>query len=294
MTDSVARPLTLVGFGPVGRCIVGRAGPAADIRLIGRGWPYPGVELPGARMDLDVPGQTLGDPLAGRFLIVSVPPSRNGNVDLRTANLVSAIDSRIRRTGEMPAGLLYVSTTGVYGDCGGDWVDESRPVNPGTARARRRVSAEQQWIEAAERWSVPWTVLRVPGIFACDKLDAARVAQGAPVIAPEQASWSNRVHIEDLADACLILARPGAPTGVFNISDGNPSTLTEYSWALADYFGLPRAPVADRETVLANASPMLREFLSESKRVDSGRLRAAIGWQPRYPDLETALASCPR
>lgn len=294
MTSRTPLPLALVGFGPLGRCIAERAGPSADIRLVGRGWPYPGVDLPGTRLDLDVPGQMLDEPVAGRFLIVSVPPNRNGNADLRTGNLVSALDARLRRSGERPAGLLYISTTGVYGDCGGEWVDESRPVNPGTARARRRVSAEQQWQQAAQRWGLPCTILRVPGIFACDKLDPARVAQAAPVMDPREAPWSNRVHIEDLADACLALASPGAPAGVFNISDGSPSSLTEYSWALADHFSLPRPPVADRETVLANASPMLREFLSESKRIDARRLREALGWQPRYPDLSAALAACAR
>jgi len=290
--DPVLPPLALVGFGDIARRIVRQARaqtPDRAILSLSRQLPDSGFDgILGHRLDLDDPGLTLPVDLHGTCLIHLAPPAANGDDDPRTRRLISAIEAQ----GRYPARVIYISTTGVYGDCKGAWVDETHPLNPANPRSRRRMSAESQWRQSCSRWSVPLVILRVPGIFACERLNLTRVLRQMPVVCPDEAAFSNRIHAEDLAEVCLRLSEADAPVGIFNIADDQPSSMTDYVWQLADHFGVPRSPCRPKAEVMAGASPMLREFLGESKRVRNDKLKTMLGWQPRWPTLASALRDC--
>lgn len=220
------------------------------------------------------------------------PPPTQGTEDSRLRRWLASAERQPR-----PAQLIYASTTAVYGDVAGAWVDEQTAPNPAHDRGRRRLDAErtaQAWCAAR---GVPLTVLRITGIYAADRLPLDKIRAGQPVVCPEEAPWSNRIHADDLADICSrLIARcaAGAPvTGVFNISDNQPLPMSLLYQRTAQHFGLPLPPCRPLAEILASASPMAREFLSESKRVNARAIQQALDWQPRYPSIEATLATCP-
>ncbi|MFI9654437.1 NAD-dependent epimerase/dehydratase family protein [Guyparkeria sp. GHLCS8-2] len=219
------------------------------------------------------------------------PPPREGQADSRLASWLAGAT-------QPPAGLVYISTTGVYGDHGGDWVDEATPPAPAHDRGRRRLDAETRCQQYARDLHIPTCTLRVTGIYACDRLPVEKVRQGTPVPAGREAPWSNRIHAEDLADILRLLVdriETGQPvTGTFNVSDNHPTPVNVTYRQIAAHFDLPQPPEAPLATILEQASPMAREFLSESRRVDASAIQRGLGWQPRYPTLAAALADCPR
>ena len=222
--------------------------------------------------------------LTGRVLYWFVPPPAQGLLDSRLAAGLGAI-----RRGFEPVRIVLVSTTGVYGDCGGEWVDESRPVNPKSDRSQRRVDAEQKLQKWCQGRDVSSVVLRVPGIYGPGKLPLKRLRAGHPVLAPQVSPWSNRVHAHDLVAACLAAARLEKPARVYNVSDDNPSSMTDFLFRVADATGLPRPPVIGREQQEEALSAGLLSYLAESKRIDNTLMREHLGVVPRYPDLATGL-----
>jgi Nucleoside-diphosphate-sugar epimerases len=238
--------------------------------------------LDGQRLDLDAEAiAPLAQEPIGRLFYL-VPPARDGVTDRRLRAFLAALPSP-------PARLVYLSTSAVYGDCGGDWVDESAPLNPGHDRGRRRVDAERAVREYADAQGVRGVIARVPGIYGPGRLPEQRLRARQPLVMPGQSPWSNRIHAEDLVTALLCLAERGTAGAAYNVSDGRPTTMTDYLQACARRLGLPSPPLAPLERVRESAGPMLREFLSESRRLDNGALRA-LGWQPRYPSVEEGLA----
>ena len=141
------------------------------------------------------------------------------------------------------------------------------------------------------RHDVPVVALRVPGIYGAGKLPLKRLREGLPVLAPDLAPWSNRVHVEDLISACLAAARIADPLLVYNISDGHPSTMSDFFFGVADASGLPRPPVVDRQEATAALSAEMRSYLAESKRIDNTRMREHLGIDERYPDLASGLST---
>jgi nucleoside-diphosphate-sugar epimerase len=178
------------------------------------------------------------------------------------------------RRGRAVRRLVYASTTGVYGDAGGAWVDETRACAPQTDRARRRVAAEQAWRAAgrAAGWAV--SILRVPGIYAGDREGgpAARVRRGAPVLRPEDDVYTNHIHAEDLARACGLALFRGRPQRVYQVCDDSQRRMGEHFELVADACGLPgrRASAAPRPWP---SSPVQMSFLSESRRLTNGRMK---------------------
>tara|TARA_B100001142_G_C13675415_1_gene399877 strand:- start:56 stop:493 length:438 start_codon:yes stop_codon:yes gene_type:complete len=137
---------------------------------------------------------------------------------------------------------------------------------------------------------IPIVALRVPGIYGAGKLPLKRLREGLPVLAPELAPWSNRVHVEDLISVCLAAARIEHPLAVYNVSDGHPSTMTDFFFSVADITGLPRPPVVDKQEATAALSAEMRSYLAESKRIDNTRMREHLGVDVRYPDLASGLS----
>jgi nucleoside-diphosphate-sugar epimerase len=145
----------------------------------------------------------------------------------------------------------------------------------------------RKWCDAL---GVALVALRVPGIYGPGKLPLKRLRARQPVLAPALCPWSNRVHVEDLVSACLVAARIGEPRPVYNISDGHPSTMTDFFFQVADAVDLPRPPVIDAETARSQLSPEMRSYLAESKRIDNTLMREHLGAVIRYPGLATGLA----
>ena len=234
--------------------------------------------------DLDTE-TTFSVPVTDRMLYWFAPPPPDGSQDLRLRNLTQCLLA----DGQAPSRVVLISTTGVYGDCQGAWVTEEQALAPRTDRARRRVDAEIVMRDWCDALGIALVVLRVPGIYGPGKLPLKRLRARQPVLAPALCPWSNRVHVEDLVRACLAAARIGEPRSVYNISDGHPSSMTDFFFRVADAVGLPRPPVIDAETARSQLSPEMRSYLAESKRIDNTLMREHLGAVIRYPRLATGL-----
>jgi len=232
--------------------------------------------------DLDRADTLRGLPVGASVWYYFAPPPPQGEGDPRLAGLLA---------GPLPRRLVYISTSGVYGDCGGAWVDEDWPVNPRSDRARRRAAAESCLRAWAGARGVDAVVLRVPGIYGPGRLPEERIRRGVPVVREEESPWSNRIHADDLAQACFLAARRGRAGGVYNASDGNPSTMTDYFFQVADHLGLPRPPTIAMEEARRVLGPGILSFLEESKRLDNRRMLRELGVVLRYPDLAGGLAA---
>lgn len=206
------------------------------------------------------------------------PPPPSGDTDPRLRRWLAR--NRAER-------LVYLSTSGVYGDCAGRWIDESEPLKPQTDRARRRLDAERAL--AGHDHAV---ILRVPGIYGPGRLPLERLRQNLPVVREDQCPPSNRIHAEDLADAAVAAAEHGTPGAAYNVSDGNPTSMTDYFLRCAALLGLPEPPRVSLEEARRTFTPAMLSFLEESKRLDTRRMREELGVLPRYPDLESGLSSC--
>lgn len=224
-------------------------------------------------------------------LIHLAPPPREGWGDPRTTALTRALRQRGRlRT------LVYGSTSGVYGDCGGDWVAESRPLRPDTARAWRRVDAEAsvRFHGRASQASGPvrTCVLRIPGIYAPDRdggTPSDRLHKGTPVLRAEDDVYTNHIHADDLARACLAALWRGRPQRSYNVCDDSALKMGDYFDLAADLYGLPRPPRLPRSTAQDQLPLMLLSFMSESRRLDNQRLKRELRLVLRHPTVASGL-----
>lgn len=239
--------------------------------------------VPGIRRDLA--GDDLGDlPLAGAEVFHLAPPPRRGVEDTHTRRLVDVFT----RAGQ-PRRLVYVSTTGVYGDCGGAWVDETWPTRPGADRSRRRWDAEQ----TLRQWSLETggelVILRVAGIYGPDRLPLERIRQGLPLVRPEESPYTNRIHVADLVSALMAAMERGRNGAVYNACDGHPSTMAEYFLAIAAAVGLPAPPLIPIAEASGQLSEGMLSYLAESRRLSNHRLLEELGLSLRYPTLQDGL-----
>lgn len=235
------------------------------------------------RCDLDV-DDLPGLPSRGAALFYLAPPVDVGTDDLRIERVLAHLEI----TG-VPARFLYMSTTGVYGDCGGRWIDESAPLNPYTHRAQRRISAECAVRKWCRERGIPWVILRVPAIYGPGRLLIERLKSGQPTVRPEQCSYTNRIHVHDLVTVCRTAMARAPGDSVYNVSDGNPSTITDYLFQLAELTGLPPPPLISMQEAEKSLSPSLMSFLKESKRIHNLKMLEELGVMLRYPDLKSGL-----
>ena len=225
--------------------------------------------------------------LADAVLHLAPPPSQ-GQTDPRTRNLLQAL-ARSRRV----RCLVYASTSGVYGDAAGERFDETRAVNPGTARARRRVDAEVAVRHHGRAFGVRASILRVPGIYALDREGGdprERVRRGTPVLVPADDVYTNHIHADDLARACAAALVRGAPQRVYHVSDSSELKMGDHFDAVADAFGLPRPQRMRRSEASRSLSEVQMSFLSESRRLNNRRLIEELGVDLRYPTPAKAWA----
>jgi nucleoside-diphosphate-sugar epimerase len=231
--------------------------------------------------------------LATRVLHLA-PPAREGAGawwrDARTAALV-----RVLRLRSLPSVLVYGSTSGVYGDCGGALVNETRAVHPDTPRAHRRVDAER-----AVRWfgraGVAARILRIPGIYAPDRergTPRERLLKGTPVLRTEDDVFTNHIHADDLARACVAALWRGGPQRVFHVNDDSEIKMGDYIDLAADLYGLPRPPRIARDAAQAQVPLSLLSFMGESRRMDNTRLKRELRVRLLHPTVASGLRAHP-
>ena len=237
--------------------------------------------------DLDVSASLRDLPVKNALIYYFAPPPGKGVTDPRMETFVSILDSS-----ELPKRVVLISTTGVYGDCRGEWVTEDRPPNPQADRAKRRLAAETVLRRWSEKNSVPIVILRVPGIYGRGYLPEERLRARDPVLHEEESPFSNRIHADDLARACFIAGHHANPGTLYNVSDGHPTTMTDFFYRVADAFGIPHPPAITLEQARRRLGAEMPSYLAESKRIDNRRMREELGVELIYPDLATGLPSC--
>jgi nucleoside-diphosphate-sugar epimerase len=234
--------------------------------------------------DLDDPASLNRLDLGGSTLYYFAPPPASGALDSRMRHFVTALDPAAP-----PRQIIYISTSGVYGDNRGEWVTEEDPVNPQAERARRRVDAERVVTGWCTAHQVSLTILRVAGIYGPDKLPVKRLQQGTPVLREEECGYTNRIHVEDLVTICVAAAGQGRGVAIYNVSDGHPGTMTGYFNAVADALRLPRPPAITLAQAQQQLTPAMLSYLTESRRLDNHKLLIELGITLRYPDLAAGL-----
>jgi nucleoside-diphosphate-sugar epimerase len=228
--------------------------------------------------------------LATRVLHLAPPPGE-GQVDLRSLALARALRRRV-----LPRALVYVSTSGVYGDCSGDWVAESRPVAPATARALRRVNAERA-LRHLGRAGLSMSILRVPGIYAVDReggTPEARLRRGTPVLAAQDDVYTNHIHADDLARACVAALWRGRPQRAYNVADDSQMKMGDYFDLAADLYGLPRPPRVPRSVAQEQLPLSLLSFMGESRRLVTTRMVRELRLRLLYPTVQVGLRPAPQ
>lgn len=212
------------------------------------------------------------------------PPANGGPIDLRTRNLLAALAPR-GRGAMLPQRFVYLSTSGVYGDCAGEWVEETRAPNPRTERARRRLDAERALGEWGERNKIETVILRVPGIYASDRLPLDRLIRGTPALRPEEDVYTNHIHADDLAAILVAALESKGACGIYNTTDDGPMKMGDFFDLVADRAGLARPPRVSREEAVRRLPPELLSFMSESRRLVNRRMKAELGARLRYPTV---------
>jgi nucleoside-diphosphate-sugar epimerase len=286
MEDKPEIPVLIVGCGYIGRRVAARLlaqsyvvcglvrsddGVAALRRA--------GVGVLQADLDGELP------PISAGEIYYFAPPPGEGEQDTRMRRFLAALTVAPRK-------MVYISTSAVYGDCKGAWIDETQPLRPATGRGLRRLDAERQLMTWADAHDSQWLILRVPGIYGPDKLPLARLRKGLPVLCEDESPYTNRIHGDDLAAICVAAMQSEHHHTVYNVSDGHPSNMTDYFFRVADAAGLPRPPVVSRAQADAVLSAGMRSFLQDSRRMKNDRLLRELCIELQYPDLEAGLKSC--
>ena len=288
--------LLIVGCGDIGQRVLRDLG--RRVRVIAL------TSSPGRRASLRAAGALplLGDldapaslhrlaGIATRVLHLAPPPSEGGAGgqwwhDPRTLAL-----TRVLRLRTPPLALVYGSTSGVYGDCQGEQVRETRSVAPHTPRAQRRVDAERA-VRFLGRSGVRASILRIPGIYAPDRPGGTpreRLIKGTPVLDAADDVYTNHIHADDLARACIAALWRGKPQRVVHVSDDSVLKMGDYFDLAADLYGLPRPPRLPRDAAQASLPLALLSFMSESRRLDNTRLKTELRVRLGWPDVVNGL-----
>ncbi len=281
------KKILIVGFGDVAERLVkryaGQAGfvgltrrpeRAAALRALGV-IPYVG--------DLDTPQSLRRLPRVDGVLHFAPPPA-DGTTDPRTAHLLHALSRRGK-----PGALVYISTSGVYGNCGGDWVAETRTVAPVNGRAVRRVDAERQLRAWGEALRVQVSILRAPGIYAADRLPLERIRRGTPALVSRDDSYTNHIHADDLARLAWAALFRGRSQRIYHAVDARPLKMGDWFDSCADAFDLQRPLRVNRAEAEKVLSEALLSFLRESRQLSNVRTTRELRLKYRYPTSDDLL-----
>ncbi len=224
------------------------------------------------------------------ILFYLVPPPGGGIADSRARNFIARISAA-----EKPAKIVYMSATSVYEEGSGKTVTEESPTIPGSAMGRRRLDAEAAFREYGAAGGVPIVILRISGIYGPGRLPLMQITQGQPLLNEDETGPSNRIHADDLAAVCIAAAEKGVDGEIFNVSDGNPLSMTTYFNACADALGLPRQRQVSMDEARRVMSPLMFSYVSQSRVVENRRMLDRLGVKLRYGSLREGLAaSLPR
>lgn len=285
------QPVSIVGCGYTGlrlaaRCraagmtVRGFATSARSLGLIAAA----GADAENLNLDVGADSKSALSPIdvGGQVTYYLVPPAKAAG-DPRLQRFLSALVGSPRR-------VVYVSTTGVYGDQAGAQVNEDTPPAPITERAARRLAAETLLRAWAEPRAFSWCILRVPGIYGPDRLPLERLRRGDPAIVAHECTPGNRIHVDDLVSACMAAGTAAAADRrVYNVTDGTEDSLTEYLLRVARIACLPAPPLISRADAERSMTASSWSFLAESRRVDSRRMREELGVAPLYRDLDAGI-----
>ncbi|MGH8746691.1 MAG: NAD-dependent epimerase/dehydratase family protein [Burkholderiales bacterium] len=266
--------LLLVGVGDIAHRLMSQLPVRTEVRRLSRR----------SGRDLDRPETLAGIGGWADTVLHCAPPPGAGEGDPRTANLLVTLERGI-----LPGRIVYVSTSGVYGDCGGALVDETRAPNPQSPRAKRRADAErclQQW---CTRRGVTLVVLRAPGIYAVDQLPLERLRACTSTLRDEDDIYTNHIHADDLAAAALRALAEDASAGVYNTSDDTHMKMGKWLDLVADCANLLRPPRVARSGAESRIPPALLSFMGESRRLDNRRLKETLGVRLRYATVYDGL-----
>ena len=279
----------IIGCGDIGRRVAARW---HDVRITGLVKTAASAEqlqqvgITPFQADLDDPASLKALSVGNALVYYFAPPPTGGTTDPRMTHFLAALDPA-----RLPTRIVYISTSGVYGDRGGDTVNEDTPPNPQVDRARRRYDAEQQLRRFGKQHGMAVIILRVGGIYGPGRLPVKRLQDRVPIIHEHLAPSTNRIHAEDLAQICVAAARRGRADTVYNVSDGTNSNMTEYFNTVADFLQLPRPPAIDWEEAEHTLSAGMLSYLKESRRMDNRRMLEELGVELQYPTLEAGLAA---
>ena len=251
--------------------------------------------------DLDRPGSLARLPDNWQILLHCAPPRATGNRDQRTRNLLRALGSTPHRappkTGSMLTRVIvYLSTSGVYGDCAGALITEARALNPQNPRARRRADAERMLARMARKCRTRLVILRVPGIYAADRLPLARLKAGTPAIIASEDAYTNHIHAADLAGIAVTAMRRARKRArpqvrIYHASDDSRILMGDYFDLVAGAFGLAPPPRLPRAEIAAAVSPALLSFMRESRRLDNSRLKRELRYRFQFPTVRDGVSA---
>jgi nucleoside-diphosphate-sugar epimerase len=281
--------LLIVGCGDIARRVLLLLGDRFDVQALIRN-PAQRAELRRLGVlplvgDLDRPHSLVKLGGSADIVLHCAPPPVSGITDPRTANLVRALS----RASILPWGIAYLSTSGVYGDRAGEKVDETATPAPQTDRARRRLDAETRLTRWGRAHRVKVSILRVPGIYAADRLPLARLAKGTPALKPEDDVFTNHIHADDLARAVVAAIERGRPLRAYNICDDSEIRMGDWFDLVADRHGMARPPRIGRDAAQSMIAPDLLSFMSESRRLDNTRMKRELGVKLLYPDVRQGM-----
>ncbi len=285
------KKILIIGSGDVGRRLIphliGRYQLYVLVRSEARADEWRQLGVTPLRGDLDLPRSL--SRLAGLcdYVIHLAPPPNSGNRDSRTRHLLAALG----RGKSLPRRLIYVSTTGVYGDCAGVWIDETRRLHPESPRAERRVDAERTLRYWGQKTGVATVILRAPGIYATDRLPIERLQKGIPALLPDEDVFTNHIHAEDLAAACVAALHAGRSGRVWNVVDDSDLKMGAYFDLVAEAFELPPPPRLSKEALKQAVSPVQWSFMRESRRIANGRLKKELKFRFAFPSVIEGIAS---
>lgn len=238
----------------------------------------------GLRFDLDNLNRNLSF-CSRSHVYYMIAPQKSGVTDDRTNSLLTHFTENDIR----PEKVVLISTTGVYGDCDGEWVTEQSVTQPETERGKRRLDSEQQWLTWGKKKHVPVVVLRVPGIYAHSRLPRERIEKGIPVVRPQECGYTNRVHADDLALMCIMAMRKGKAGNIFNATDGAPGKISEYLQEAAKVLNLKPLPEISMSEGKTKLSSGMLSYLNESRKISNEKILNTLDINLRYPDFREGL-----
>jgi nucleoside-diphosphate-sugar epimerase len=266
--------VAVIGAGYVGARVVAGLDPGEAIAY-GRS-PAPG------RIALNLDSGPVNLSSAAEKILYTVPPAQDSAGDPRLARLLACLDP-------VPERFVYLSTSGVYGDCAAELVNESRQPSPVTDRAVRRYAAENLLQEWCSKSGVRCIIFRVPGIYGPGRLGIDRITAGDPLINEAEASPGNRIHADDLAGAAIAALMRNIPEGLYNVGDGDFRSSTWFALTVAKLAGLAPPEQISRSEATRTMSPVRLSFLAEARRLDTRKMRETLGFEPAFPDAEDGI-----